>query len=55
LLSSWAYAVAALSFHTQTFEVRKDAAAAVRAYAEKGYKIIYLSTRASWLSAGVSD
>jgi len=35
------------------FEVRKDAAEAVRAYAAKGYKIIYLSTRVSWLSGGV--
>ena len=35
------------------FDVRKDAAEAVRAYAAKGYKIIYLSTRLSWLSAGV--
>ena len=35
------------------FEVRKGAAEAVRAYAEKGYTVIYLSTRVSWLSAGV--
>lgn len=27
----------------------------MRAYAEKGYKIIYLSTRVSWFSAGVRD
>jgi len=37
------------------FEVRKDAAEAVRAYAEKGYKVIYLSTRVSWLSADIPD
>jgi len=35
------------------FEVRKDAAEAVRAYAAKGYTIVYLSTRVSWLSGGV--
>ena len=35
------------------FDVRKDAAEVVRAYTDKGYKIIYLSTRVSWLSAGV--
>jgi len=35
--------------------VRKDAAAAVRADAEKGYKVIYPSTRVSRLSAGVPD
>ena len=32
------------------FQVRPDAAAAVRAYAAKGYRIIYLSTRTGWLS-----
>ena len=37
------------------FDVRKDAAEAVRAYAAKGYKIIYLSARVSWLSAGLPD
>jgi hypothetical protein len=37
------------------FDVREDAAEAVRAYAAKGYKIIYLSTRVSWLSAPVPD
>ena len=37
------------------FEVRKDAAEAVGAYAEKGYKVVYLSTRVSWLSAGVPE
>jgi phosphatidate phosphatase PAH1 len=34
-------------------EVREDAAKAVRAYADKGYKIIYLSARVGWLSAGI--
>lgn len=33
------------------FQVRPDAAAAVRAYAAKGYRIVYLSTRTGWLSA----
>ena len=37
------------------FDVRKDAAEAVRIYAAKGYKIVYLSTRVSWLSAGLPD
>ena len=36
-------------------EARKDAAEAVRAYAEKGYQIIYLSARVSWLSAAIPD
>lgn len=35
------------------FEARTDAAKAVRIFADKGYKIIYLSTRISWLSAGI--
>jgi len=35
------------------FEVRPDAAEAVRAYSDKGYAIIYLSTRTPWLSARV--
>ena len=37
------------------FEARKDAAEAVRSYAGKGYKVVYLSTRVGWLSAGVPD
>jgi phosphatidate phosphatase PAH1 len=40
---------------TAVFEVREDAAEAVNAYAAKGYEIVYLSTRVSWLSAGVPD
>ncbi len=36
-------------------EARPDAARAVHAYADKGYAIIYLSTRTGWLSAGVPD
>lgn len=35
------------------FDVRTDAAKAVRIFGDKGYKIIYLSTRISWLSAGI--
>ncbi len=35
------------------FGARKDASDAVRAYAEKGYQVVYLSTRVSWLSAGI--
>ena len=37
------------------FEARRDAAEAVRSYAEKGYKVVYLSTRVPWLSSGVPD
>lgn len=37
------------------FEARPDAARAVHAYADKGYAIIYLSTRTGWLSAEVPD
>jgi phosphoserine phosphatase len=33
------------------FEARPDAAKAVKIFADKGYKIIYLSTRNSWFSA----
>jgi phosphatidate phosphatase PAH1 len=40
---------------TAVFDVREDAAEAVRAYATKGYKIVYLSTRVSWLSGGLPD
>ncbi len=32
------------------FRVRKDAVNAVQAYSDKGYEIIYLSTRVSWLA-----
>ncbi len=35
------------------FVARDGAAEAVRAYAAKGYQIIYLSTRTGWLSAGI--
>lgn len=35
------------------FEVRPDAATVVSAYSDKGYEIIYLSTRTAWLSAGL--
>ena len=35
------------------FEARTDAAKVVRIFADKGYKIIYLSTRISWLSARI--
>jgi len=35
------------------FEARIDAADAVRIFAEKGYKIIYLSTRSRWLQARI--
>ena len=38
---------------TTIFEAREDAAKAVCLFAEKGYKIIYLSTRASWFSAQI--
>lgn len=34
-------------------EVRVDAAAAVRIYFERGYRVIYLSTRVSFLQAGI--
>lgn len=34
---------------------RTDAAKAVRIFADKGYKIIYLSARVIWLQAGVPD
>ena len=34
-------------------EARTDAANGVSTFAKKGYKIIYLSTRISWLSAGI--
>ncbi len=34
-------------------EARMDAANALSIYANKGYKIIYLSTRIRWLSAGI--
>lgn len=34
-------------------EARTDAANALSIYANKGYKIIYLSTRIRWLSAGI--
>ncbi len=37
------------------FEVRDDAAEVVRAYAGKGYKIVYLSARVGWLSARLPD
>ncbi|KAF0164937.1 MAG: LNS2 (Lipin/Ned1/Smp2) [Rhodocyclaceae bacterium] len=35
------------------FEAREDAARAVRIFADKGYKIIYLSKRFSWFQSGV--
>lgn len=35
------------------FQARPDAARVVQAYADKGYAIVYLSTRSRWLSAGV--
>ena len=35
------------------FEAREDAARAVRLFADKGYNIIYLSTRVSWFSANI--
>ncbi len=35
------------------FEMRVDAAKAVHAYSDKGYKIIYLSTRTGWISSGI--
>ena len=35
------------------FEAREDASRAVRLFAEKGYKIFYLSTRVSWASANI--
>lgn len=35
------------------FEEREDAAKAVRMFADKGYKIIYLSTRFSWFQSRV--
>ncbi|MFN0139855.1 MAG: HAD family hydrolase [Pyrinomonadaceae bacterium] len=35
------------------FEARTDAAKAVRIFADNGYKIIYVSTRISWLQAGI--
>lgn len=38
---------------TTIFEAREDAARAVRLFADKGYQIIYLSTRASWFSARI--
>ncbi len=37
------------------FEARKDAAKAVRTYADKGYRIIYLTARVRWLSSGISS
>ncbi len=37
------------------FQARPDAAKAVRIYADKGYTIIYLSTRISQLQAGIPD
>ena len=36
-------------------EVRPDAAKAAHKYADKGYKVIYLSTRVSFLQAGMPD
>ena len=35
------------------FEAREDAARGVRMFADKGYTIIYLSTRVSWFSANI--
>ena len=35
------------------FEAREDAAEAVRIFANKGYKIIYLSARFSWFQSGI--
>jgi hypothetical protein len=37
------------------FEARPDAANAVHKFVRKGYEIFYLSTRISWLSAGIPD
>ena len=37
------------------FEARPDAANAVRIFAERGYKIIYLSARKPWFQAGIRD
>jgi len=37
------------------FTAREDAAEVARTFAQKGYKIFYLSTRVSWLSAGIPD
>ena len=37
------------------FQVRADAASAVNVFAQKGYKIIYLSARVGWLQGGIPD
>ena len=40
---------------TSIAEARPDAAKAVHRYAEKGYKVIYLSTRLSFLQTGIPN